>query len=104
MDRLCQEPDLELRADLLEMETQQVEAAVATTISRGETLLLLIHRQSREQAQDIQDRLDSLRREWVNLKQKAELQKAEAKVAEKEVERFTGICSSLLVWLTETEK
>ena len=36
------ESDLGLRVDLVEMETQQIEAEVATTISRGETLILMI--------------------------------------------------------------
>ena len=103
LKQLGGEADLELRTDLVEMEIQELEAAVATTISRGETLLLLIHRQSAEQAKGLQDRLATVREEWGRTKQLAEQQKAEARVAEKELERFTSICSGLLVWLENVE-
>ena len=104
LGQLDKEADLELRADLIEVETQELEAEVATTISRGETLVLLIHRQSAEQAQSIQVRVDQLREEWRKTKQLAEGKRLEAKHAEKEVARFTSVCSGLLVWLAEVEK
>merc|ERR1719270_2323099 len=101
---MVEEADLELRIDLIEMEVQELEAAVATTISRGETLLLIIHRQSPEQAEGVKVMVGNIRDEWTRTKQVAEKRRKEAKAAEKEVEKFTSVCSGLLVWLSEVEQ
>ena len=84
--------------------TQEVEAQVATTISRGETLLLLLHRGSAEQAQAVHHMLARLREDWARLRAEADRLKAEARREEKEVERFTSLCSGLLVWLADVER
>merc|ERR1719495_478520 len=73
------------------------QAALATTISRGETLLLIIHRQSPEQAEGVKVMVGNIRDEWTRTKQVAEKQRKGAKAAEKEVEKFTSVCSGLLV-------
>ena len=104
LEKMVEEADLELRIDLIEMEVQELEAAVATTISRGETLLLIIHRQSPEQAEGVKVMVGNIRDEWTRTKQVAEKQRKEAKAAEKEVEKFTSVCSGLLVWLSEVEQ
>ena len=104
LEKMVEEADLELRIDLIEMEVQELEAAVATTISRGETLLLIIHRQSPEQAEGVKVMVGNIRDEWTRTKQVAEKQRKEAKAAEKELEKFTSVCSGLLVWLSEVEQ
>ena len=104
LEKMVEEADLELRIDLIEMEVQELEAAVATTISRGETLLLIIHRQSPEQAEGVKVMVGNIRDEWTRTKQVAEKRRKEAKAAEKEVEKFTSVCSGLLVWLSEVEQ
>ena len=104
LEQMVEESDLELRIDLIEMEVQELEAAVATTISRGETLLLIIHRHSAEQAEGVKEMVSNLRDEWMKTKKVAEKKRREAKTAEKEVERFTSVCSGLLVWLAEVEQ
>merc|ERR1719495_1234414 len=88
----------------LEKMVEELEAAVATTISRGETLLLIIHRQSPEQAEGVKVMVGNIRDEWTRTKQVAEKQRKGAKAAEKEVEKFTSVCSGLLVWLSEVEQ
>ena len=77
---------------------------MATTISRGETLLLLLHRGSAEQAQGVHHMVARLREDWARLRAEAEHLKAEARREEKEGERFTSLCSGLLVWLAEVER
>ena len=104
LEKMVEEADLELRIDLIEMEVQELEAAVATTISRGETLLLIIHRQSPEQAEGVKVMVGNIRDEWTRTKQMAEKRRKEAKAASKEVEKFTSVCSGLLVWLSEVEQ
>ena len=37
------ETDLQLRTDLIDMESQQLENEIATTISRGDAIVLMIH-------------------------------------------------------------
>lgn len=90
--------------EVLIADTQELEAQVATTISRGETLLLLLHRGSAEQAQGVHHMVVRLREDWARLRAEAEHLKAEARREEKEVERFTSLCSGLLVWLAEVER
>merc|ERR1719192_1560143 len=82
LEKMVEEADLELRIDLIEMEVQELEAAVATTISRGETLLLIIHRQSPEQAEGVKVMVGNIRDEWTRTKQVAERRRKEAKAAE----------------------
>ena len=53
LEQISSESDLGLRCDLVEMETQQLDAVVTTLISRGETLIM-IHRQDSKQAEMLQ--------------------------------------------------
>ena len=68
LEQLTGEMDLELRGDLMEIETQHLEAEVTTTISRGETLYLMIHRQDTKQAEELQLMVGKLRDAWQDVK------------------------------------
>ena len=75
---LDQETDYALRNDLIDMELQELEAEVATTISRGDTLVLMVHRFDAAQGEDLQDRVAQLRTTWANLRATAEQKKNES--------------------------
>ena len=80
IEQISSESDLGLRSDLVEMETQQIEAEVATSISRGETLILMIHRQDPTQAENLQSRVNHLRNNWQTVKGFADTKKHEAEI------------------------
>jgi len=103
LEQLTGEMDLELRGDLVEMETQQLEAEVATTISRGETLVLMIHRQDTKQAEELQKNVGQVREAWQAVRKVAERKKSEAKGAGRDQEKFTRCKDSLLAWLDELQ-
>ena len=83
LEALDPDTDYALRNDLIDMELQELEAEVATTISRGDTLVLMVHRFNADQGDDLKDRVSQLRLSWANLRKNAEDKKAElAKEAE----------------------
>ena len=104
MEQISSESDLGLRSDLVEMETQQIEAEVATSISRGETLILMIHRQDPTQAENLQARVNHLRDNWQTVKRSADTKKHEAESLRLELEKFLSLSSSLSTWLEETKR
>merc|ERR1719427_610763 len=103
LEQLTGEMDLELRGDLVEMETQQLEAEVATTISRGETLVLMIHRQDTKQAEQLQLKVGQLREAWQAVRKVADKKKSEARGAGRDQEKFTRCRDNLLAWLDELQ-
>ena len=76
-ENLDLETDCGLRNDLIDMELQELEAEVATTISRGDTLVLMVHRFNADQGDDLKERVSQLRQSWANLRKNAEEKKAE---------------------------
>ena len=101
LEQVSSESDLGLRSDLIEMETQQVEAQVATTISRGETLILMIHRQDTDRADMLQSKVNILSDQWNSVKKSAEAKKQETRSLKLELEKFTNDRTSLQAWLDE---
>ena len=95
------ESDLGLRCDLVDMETTQLEAEVAALISRGETLVLMIHRQDARQAETLTARVERLRDSWQSILRAADSKKAEARTLSLELEKFFKSRDSLLSWLEE---
>ena len=72
------ELDYSLRTDLIDMELQELEAEVATTISRGDTLVLRVHRFDQVQGDDLKERVSELRQSWSKLRGTAEEKKSQA--------------------------
>ena len=95
------ESDLGLRCDLVDMETRQLEAEVAALISRGETLVLLIHRQDARQAETLQARVERIREAWQTVLRSADSKKSEARTLSLELEKFFKSRDSLLSWLED---
>lgn len=101
LNQLDFETDLRLRDDLIGMEAKMIEAEVATLISRGDTLVLMTHRDDVTKADELQDRVTKLRCAWQALKRLAD-SKSEATVeAEDNVKRFKEEVERLKVWLKE---
>jgi len=98
------ETDLQLRTDLIDMETHQLEAEIATTISRGDTLVLMIHRHDTEQAKALQEKISQLRDTWTVLKQFAERKKADAGKADKDLILFKKKVDKLKLWFVKIGK
>ena len=90
------ETDLPLRLDLVDLETRQLEASVATTISRGDTLVLMIHRHDTDQAAALQETIGRLRDTWSVLKQFADRKKADAVRAGEDLELFKEKVDNLI--------
>ena len=103
METISSESDLGLRSELVEMETQQIEAEVATTISRGDTLVLMIHRQEPAQAELLQARVSKIRDAWHTVKRSADTKKNEAKNLSLELEKYISLRESLLSWLEDAK-
>ena len=95
------ESDLGLRCDLVDMETRQLEAEVAALISRGETLVLMIHRQDARQAETLQARVERMRDSWQSVLRSADSKKSEARTFSLELEKFFKSRDSLLSWLED---
>ena len=95
------ESDLGLRCDLVDMETRQLEAEVAALISRGETLVLMIHRQDARQAESLQARVERLRDSWQSVLRSADSKKSEARTLSLELEKYFKCRDSLLSWLED---
>ena len=100
LDQISSESDLGLRCDLVDMETQQLEAEVTTLISRGETLVM-IHRQDSKQAETLQTRVDKMKDSWQSVLRSADSKKSEAKSLSQELEKFLKSRDILLSWLEE---
>ncbi len=83
MDTLELESEFPVRNDLIDLEVNELEGDVATTISRGDTLVLMVHRFNMEQGEELKNNVTSLRDAWNQLKALAEEKKIKsAKEAE----------------------
>ena len=78
LDRLEIESEFPVLNDLIDLEVNELEADVATTISRGDTLVLMVHRFNVDHGEDLKIKVTHLREQWNNLKSLAEDRKAKA--------------------------
>ena len=101
---LDQEADLKLRQDLLTMEANMMEAEVATLISRGDTLVLMIHRNDVAKAEVLQHRVRRLRGGWQELKQIVEEKSQIIQEEEKAVGKFKHDLDKVKLWAAEALK
>eukprot|EP00094_Tigriopus_californicus_P012072 TCALIF_11665-PA protein Name:"Similar to DMD Dystrophin (Gallus gallus)" AED:0.11 eAED:0.12 QI:11/0.44/0.31/0.89/0.88/0.89/19/143/3398 len=101
INQLDSEKDLRLRQDLIDMETKLIEAEVATLISRGDTLVLMIHRQDLEMADRLQAKVKSLRHSWLSLKQMAEKKASSAQASEASAQDLNVKLDALKKWFDE---
>lgn len=101
INQLDSEKDLRLRQDLIDMETKLIEAEVATLISRGDTLVLMIHRQDLQMADRLQVKVKSLRESWLGLKQMAEKKASSAQASEASAQDLNVKLDALKKWFDE---
>ena len=78
IETLENESEYPVRNDLIDMEVNELEADVATTISRGDTLVLMVHRFNIEQGEQLKRNVMDLREDWNDLKVLAEDKKTKA--------------------------
>ncbi len=67
---------------------RELEAEVATHISRGDTLVLMTDRHDVELGRRTQETVQQLRQQWQMLKQQADRKKSTAKNYEDKLDRF----------------
>ena len=101
LDQLDKESDLKLRQDLIGMEYKVIEADVATLISRGDTLVLLVHRHSVPKANDLQEKVTQLRAAWHGLKTAVDRKRETTNRSEESVKKFIFEVDRLKIWMAE---
>jgi hypothetical protein len=101
LNQLDFESDLRLRQDLVSMEIQTLEAEAATLISRGDTLVLLIHRSDVERAEELQKKVAKLRAAWQDFKRLADGKTKAAQKAESDLKDLRGRVDALQSWLRD---
>ncbi|CAB4069403.1 unnamed protein product [Lepeophtheirus salmonis] len=97
---LDREADIKLRLDLIEMESQMIEAEVATLISRGDTLVLMTHRNDISKAEALQKDVSELRESWADIRSLCERKKAQAASLEKKLEEFKESADEIKSWIS----
>jgi uncharacterized protein YukE len=101
LDQLDYESDLKLRQDLIGMESNMIEAEVATLISRGDTLVLLTNRYDVSKSSHLQEKVSALRASWQGLRAAAERKRATTQKSEESVRKFIFEVDRLKIWMAE---
>lgn len=104
LQELDKESDYNLRVDLINMELQELEAEVATTISRGDTLVLRVHRFDQVQGDDLKERVAELRQSWSKLRGSAEEKKSHALRESEILAKLRGKLEIMQPWLNSVLK
>ena len=106
IDAVTSESDLGLRSDLIDMETRQVQAELTSTLSRGETLIMMSQRRDPEpeETKVMEGRLTRLRRSWDKVMSGAKEKKEETHQLKLELDSYLSLRDSLSSWLDEVKK
>jgi hypothetical protein len=104
LDQLENEQDLRLKRDFIGMEARLLEAEVATLISRGDTLILLSHRDDVAKGELLQKRVSKLRETWKRLKQRADKMIDATEKTEEDIRQFRKDVFDVKRWLEDTNR
>ena len=106
LDSVSSESDLGLRSDLIDMETRQVQAEVSSTLSRGETLVMMSQRRDPEpeETKQMEERLTRLRQSWDRVTSAANERKEETHQLKLELDNYLSLRDSLSSWLDQVKK
>ena len=106
IDSVSSESDLGLRTDLIDMETRQVQAEVTSTLSRGETLIMMSQRRDPEPEETklMEERLTKLKQSWDKLVSGADERKEETHQLKLDLDGYLSLRDSLSSWLDQVKK
>ena len=106
LDTIASESDLGLRIELIDMEVDRIKAEYSTTLSRGETLILILQRQNTNEniQASIANQVTILREKWSFLTEKQSCKKDEANDLISELEKFLTLRENMLVWLEDIRR
>ena len=106
IDSVSSESDLGLRSDLIDMETRQVQTEVTSTLSRGETLIMMSQRRDPEpeETKVMEERLVNLRQSWARVVSGADQRKEETHQLKLELDSYLTLRDSLSSWLDGVKK
>ena len=106
IDSVSSESDLGLRSDLIDMETRQVQAEVTSTLSRGETLIMMSQRRDPEpeETKVMEERLVNIRQSWDRVVSGADQRKEETHQLKLELDSYLTLRDSLSSWLDRVKK
>ena len=104
IDSVSSESDLGLRS--IDMETRQVQAEVSSTLSRGETLVMMSQRRDPEPEETklMEERLTRLRQSWDRVTSGANERKEETQQLKLELDSYLSLRDSLSSWLDQVKK
>lgn len=104
LNQLESEQNLRLKRDFISIEVKAIEADAATLISRGDTLVLLSHRDDMQKGEQVHQRVEKLRKTWQALKSRADVMMNEASKTETEMKQFRQDMANLKQWLEESNR
>ena len=104
LEEIASESDLGLRIDLINFELDRLEAEVKTTMSRGETLVLILNRQNSSEAESMKENINNINDGWNNIIDFSLNKKVEASELMKDLDQFIQLRDDLLSWMSNTKQ